>query len=334
MRSLVTRTLLGALSLAVLGAACTVKDTEAPALAGPSSFATDLALQASPDQIYQDGREQSAITITARGPNNQPVRSLAMRVEMTYNGQRQDFGTLSTRSVVTGDDGVARLTYTAPPRPVDSSGAVRVVTIEITPLGTDYAGANTHTVDIRLVPPGVILPPPGDPPAGDFSFSPSAPSTFTPVFFNASGIVCGSGCGDYSWNFGDGGTANGVNVTHEFRAPGTFAVTLFVTDLRGQGRMFSKSVTAAPGTAPTATYVYSPTAPHISQDIFFTAEASRAANGRRIVAYDWNFGSGRTATGVTTSKRYDTSGSYVVTLTVTDDAGQQGTVSQTIVVVP
>jgi PKD repeat protein len=37
---------------------------------------------------------------------------------------------------------------------------------------------------------------------------------------------------------------------------------------------------------------------------------------------------------VTVSKRYDQAGSYVITLTVTDDAGQQGTVSQTISVVP
>jgi hypothetical protein len=34
------------------------------------------------------------------------------------------------------------------------------------------------------------------------------------------------------------------------------------------------------------------------------------------------------------AKRYDTVGSYVVTLTVTDDAFQQATVSQTVVVVP
>ncbi len=40
------------------------------------------------------------------------------------------------------------------------------------------------------------------------------------------------------------------------------------------------------------------------------------------------------ATGVTVAKRYDTAGSYVVTLTVTDDAFQQTTVSQTVTVMP
>ena len=78
----------------------------------------------------------------------------------------------------------------------------------------------------------------------------------------------------------------------------------------------------------------SPTAPRTSQDVFFSAEGSRAASGRRIVAYDWNFGSGRTGSGVTTSKRYDTAGSYVVTLTVTDDASQATTVTQTVTVIP
>ena len=85
---------------------------------------------------------------------------------------------------------------------------------------------------------------------------------------------------------------------------------------------------------PSAAFVYSPTAPHAGQDIFFNAAGSTAAPGRRIVAYDWDFGSGRTGTGVTVAKRYDSPASYVVTLTVTDDAGQQATVSQTIAVIP
>ena len=111
-------------------------------------------------------------------------------------------------------------------------------------------------------------------------------------------------------------------------------VTLRVTDMRGQSTQTTQTLNIAPGTPPTASFVYSPTAPHAGQTIFFTAEASRAVGARRIVSYDWNFGSGRTATGMTVAKGYDQLGSYVVTLTVTDDAGQAGTVSQTINVVP
>jgi PKD repeat protein len=330
------RTLLGVLALAVTAAACTVKETEAPALAGPSAFATDLGIQASPDTLLWDGASQSSITVDARGPSSQPIRGLNMRVDMFVGSTPADFGTLSARTIVTGDDGRARVTYTAPPRPVDG-GDGTVLTIGFTPIGTDYRGANMRQVDIRLIPPGVILPP-NNAPQPAFSYSPAQPAAFTVVFFDASatrdeGVACGASC-SYTWSFGDGSSGSGMNVEHEFRAAGTYNVTLRVTDTRGQSAQISQTVSVITATPPTASFVFSPTAPRASQEIFFTAEASRAANGRRIVAYDWNFGSGRTATGVTTSKRYDTAGSYVVTLTVTDDAFQQSTVSQTINVVP
>ena len=55
------------------------------------------------------------------------------------------------------------------------------------------------------------------------------------------------------------------------------------------------------------------------REIFFNAQASRAAPGHTLVAYDWDFGSGRTGEGVTIAKRYDTPGTYNVTLKVHDD---------------
>jgi PKD repeat protein len=226
--------------------------------------------------------------------------------------------------------------YTAPPRPVDG-GDGQLLTIGVTPIGTDYSAAIPRSVDIRLIPPGVILPP-NNAPQPRFTFSPGTPQTFTTIFFDASGttdegVPCGNRC-SYTWSFGDGSSASGINVEHDYRAAGSYTVVLRVTDDRGQSVTATQTLTIAAGTPPTASFVYSPTAPRASQDIFFTAESSRAANGRRIISYDWNFGSGRTANGVTVAKRYDTPGSYVVTLTVTDDAFQQGTVSQTVVVVP
>ena len=61
-----------------------------------------------------------------------------------------------------------------------------------------------------------------------------------------------------------------------------------------------------------------------SQDIFFNAQASRAAPGHTLVAYDWDFGSGRTGSGVTVAKRYDTPATYNVTLKVHDDTFSPG----------
>jgi hypothetical protein len=44
------------LALAIAVASCTVNETEVPALSGPSELALSLDLQASPDQILQNGR--------------------------------------------------------------------------------------------------------------------------------------------------------------------------------------------------------------------------------------------------------------------------------------
>ena len=267
MRKLGIRTLLGVAAVAMTAAACTVKETETPGLSGPSTLATDLSIQASPDTVSWDGSSQSSITVDARNPNNQPVRGLSMRVDMFVNGVAADFGTLSARTVVTGDDGRARVVYTAPPRPLDG-GDGQLLTIGFVPIGTDYSNAVRRTVDIKLIPPGVILPP-NNAPVPSFTFSPSAPTTFQAVFFDASGtkdegVACGNNC-SYTWSFGDGSSGSGINVEHEFRTAGSFTVTLRVTDMRGQSTQTTQTLNIAPGTPPTASFVYSPTAPHAGQ---------------------------------------------------------------------
>jgi PKD repeat protein len=325
--------LVSALSLMLL-AGCTVQKTQAPPLAGPSEFALGLTLQAVPDSIIQDGASQATILVEAHGPNNQPVRALAMRAEISLDGIVQDFGILSAKTIATGDDGRARLTYTAPlGSPLSTKTSL--VTIRVTPIGTDYRGEVARTVDIRLVPQGIIGPiNPGL--VAAFVMTPNPATSFSAVHFDAStstdnGVRCGAAC-SYSWNFGDGSNGSGLTVSHEFRAVGSFLVTLTVTDARGATAVTSQSLVVGAGTPPTAAFDFSPSSPLIDQTIFFTAAASRAVAGRQIVSYDWDFGSGRFASGVTTSKSYSTAGSYNVTLTVTDDAGGKGTITKAVAV--
>jgi chitodextrinase len=335
MRSLGTP-IIALLAVALGTASCTVKETEAPSLSGPSELALSLNVQANPDTIMQDGAAQSVITVDARGPNGQPVRNLSMRVDMRVGTVFADFGTLSTRTIVTGEDGMARFTYTAPPRPAETNPGT-IVTLMVTPIGSDYRGSIQREVDIRVIPPGTILPPNGAAQPA-FTFSPAAPVAFQPVFFDASGtmdegVQCGTRC-SYTWSFGDGSSGSGMTVSHEYRAAGSYNVALRVTDDRGQSVQTSQAVAVEAGTPPTAEFEFSPTTPRYGQQIFFTAEKSRAAAGRHIVSYDWNFGSGRTGNGVTVSKQYDTPATYTVTLTVTDDASQQTTVSKQVTVSP
>ena len=132
----------------------------------------------------------------------------------------------------------------------------------------------------------------------------------------------------YSWNFGDGGTATGRTVTHEFSAPGTYVVSLTVTDAFGRSATTSQVVAIGAGVNPTASFVFSPTDPLPGTTVFFNASASRAAPGRSIVSYTWDFGDGTSGTGVQTSRRYTILGSYTVTLVVTDDAGRTSSASR------
>ncbi len=315
-------------------AACSVQETVVPDLTGPSTMATDLAVQASPDTIFWDGASQSAITIDARGPDGQPIRGLSIRVDISQSGQNVDFGTLSARTVVTGDDGRARLIYTAPPPPIDA-GDGAILTLRFTPATGDVRGSNAHQLDIRLVPRGVILPP-NNPPQPVFAFSPTEPQTLQPVFFDASGTMdegraCASNC-SYTWSFGDGQSASGVNVQHQYQSAGTNSVTLRVTDNRGQSVQTSQTVAVTGGSALVAAFVFSPDDPTPGTDVFFNASASTVAPPRRIVSYEWDFGSGRTGSGVTASVRYTTPGTYNVTLTVTDDANRTDTETQAVTV--
>ena len=81
-----------------------------------------------------------------------------------------------------------------------------------------------------------------------------------------------------------------------------------------------------------ANFVFSPAEPGIGEEIVFNASGSTAVAPRVIVSYDWQFGTDRTGSGMIVLKKYDTPGTYVVSLTVTDDAGNKSTTTQSVTV--
>ena len=137
----------------------------------------------------------------------------------------------------------------------------------------------------------------------------------------------------YSWDFGDGNTASGRAVNHTFTLGRTHMVTLVVTDAAGTSNsaVFPVPVNSVP--APTVTISVSPASPPAGQMATLLANA-QPAPGHSIQSYEWNFGDGSTATTrvPTVVKTFDNAGAYVVTVTVTDDMGQQGSNSLSITV--
>jgi len=86
--------------------------------------------------------------------------------------------------------------------------------------------------------------------------------------------------------------------------------------------------------APTPSFVFFPAVVKVNQEIFFNASASYAAAGRKIVDYAWTWGDGTFGNGIIEDHDYAIPGSYVVVLTVTDDAGQKASVAGVTTVTP
>jgi PKD repeat protein len=185
------------------------------------------------------------------------------------------------------------------------------------------------------VPPGVILPPP-DTPTASFQFSPASVGPNQAVSFDASsscgGALTSSGAcpatqsiTQYNWNFGDGSTGTGAVVSHTYANVASYTVTLTVTNGRGVSASTTRVLLVSASALPNASFTTSPAAIQVFDTVFFNATSSTVPAGRTIRSYDWDFGDGTPrGSGVVTTHTYAAVNTYTVTLTVTDDLGQQG----------
>lgn len=132
---------------------------------------------------------------------------------------------------------------------------------------------------------------------------------------------------DYAWDFGDGETGSGVTVDHTYVMPGTYTVTLTVTDDLGSTGSTSRVLDAS---GPIAVFTYDWTSATGALTARFDASASTDAVGA-IVNYAWDFGDNTAGLGMTIYHTYATAGTYPVTLMITDDLGLTDTTQQTVV---
>ncbi|MBN1456037.1 MAG: PKD domain-containing protein [Methanomicrobia archaeon] len=149
------------------------------------------------------------------------------------------------------------------------------------------------------------------------------------VRFNASGSYDPDGTLiAYSWDFGDGCTATGVSVTHQYTQNGTFVVNVTVTDNDG----------ATDSDACTVTVSLSPVADAgpdqiclMGEVVYFNGSESYDHDGT-VKTYQWNFGDGGNATGPAVTHCYADTGTYTVSLTVTDDCGALDQATCTVII--
>ncbi len=131
----------------------------------------------------------------------------------------------------------------------------------------------------------------------------------------------GAAASGFTWDFGDGNTATGADVTHTFAEPGEYIITM-ATELTG-GNEGCSNLTAIQrvivNEAPMA-LIDGPDATAAGQAVTYDGSMSMDNDGA-ISSYVWDFGDGNGSKGVLAAHTFTEPGSYDVTLTVTDDAG-------------
>ena len=129
----------------------------------------------------------------------------------------------------------------------------------------------------------------------------------------------------YEWNFGDWSRKSGKDVTHIYRKPGKYAVTLRLTDDSGANNASSSGKVNVIVNTPPVADVGGPYRGSVGEPIAFDGTHSRDEDGR-ILEWEWDFGDGtrqKLSSGVPArvSHVYAKPQKYRVTLTVKDDSG-------------
>jgi len=152
----------------------------------------------------------------------------------------------------------------------------------------------------------------------DIIFSPISSTAPADIAFAADtgDILAGLTITSYSWNFGDGQTGSGTSVSHYYKNPGNYTVTLTMIDGNGGTHAISKDVSIQP---PPITVTY-PNGYDSLKRQFSTPSSAL------FKEYTWNYGDGSPPElGRVQEHTFPTTGYYTVTLNLTlnDDSAIQ-----------
>lgn len=107
----------------------------------------------------------------------------------------------------------------------------------------DDGNTSSYSVDI-IVTEGQ---PTNQTPTADFTYSPSSPTTDNVIQFTDTSTDPDGTIVSWSWNFGNGYSSTSQNPTHQYSSPGTYTVTLTVTDDDGNTDSYSVDITVTEG---------------------------------------------------------------------------------------
>lgn len=288
------------------------------------------------DFSYMPAQPQTGETILFNGTSSSDFDGQIISFAWDFNGD----------GVIDSMESIGSIVYSSP-----GSYAVSLTVTD--------DGGNTDSVTYTVIVGGEEQAP--TPPStttqlpiADFQISPAEPAPGQRVLLNGtSSLDLGGSIVEFSWDFNEDGIVDATApiVETQFDAPGTYSVSLTVTDNDGNTDTISQNIVVSgeaqpvpqpeppvvqdpidPG-FPVADFAYLPAEPEPGDLILFNATLSSDSDGQ-VVAYEWDFDGYGTvdARAAIIDYRFEEDGVYPVTLIVTDDAGNSGTVTKQLVI--
>ncbi|MFN8145353.1 MAG: PKD domain-containing protein [Bacteroidia bacterium] len=175
----------------------------------------------------------------------------------------------------------------------------------------------------------VVISPGAGVPAAAFSFTNNCSGS--PIQFTDNSVVGGGAVSQWNWDFGDANSSSSQNPTHQYASNGTYDVTLIVFTATGCSDTITQQLTVNTN-IPTATF----NATNVCQGSVMNF--TDASSGGPFSSWSWNFGdpaSGSNTSGSQNpSHTFSTSGTFTVTLQVTNSAGCNNQIQTDVTVYP
>jgi len=127
----------------------------------------------------------------------------------------------------------------------------------------------------------------------------------------------------YLWNFGDGSSSNDENPSKTYITAGDYIVSLTITDNRGNEFKETKTISVVHEPEPCIEVTLNYTT------VQFSSDCSQHTNN---VTYTWDFGDGNNSDEENPLHTYSSEGEYDVSLTITDDNGNDYKVLKKIII--
>ncbi|MEX2478835.1 MAG: PKD domain-containing protein [Gracilimonas sp.] len=184
------------------------------------------------------------------------------------------------------------------------SNSQRQIRIQVDNDAAEEAGSDENVIVRRIEAPQITS-------KASVSFS-----------YTSSGDVATDTSSSYTWNFGDGTSATGQNVTHTYSSTGTYQVELIIDDnMQRNNSIQTKEHTIVVNKFPEAGFEI----PEIiaAKDSFRVDGSSSYDEDGAIVSYEWFVNGQSVATGPSPLISVDSPGENTISLKVRDNSGNE-----------